>query len=237
MRIQHLPLLVLQVQLVEHCWLSRRLIRRWGFRMAYALESVLEQNGAEIRCLLRYYLERRFLQSQKCTIAESFYGTVRVRAAAQPDDKGQTKLMPLRTLDQTRLALFLALGPYLKERLRGWHNRWSEQEEQRQTKPRVLSCRSIAASHGFRSAAVAAAPEKTAKVLCSILSHHSRVSPSFQRLLPMEVLGRLFALCGSAKHALGSSDSTQDAARLCSCGCGCWQQDCIEQQWCSSHFC
>jgi len=117
----------------------RRLIRRWVFRMAYALESVLERNGAEIRCLLRYYLERRFLQSQRCTIAESFYGTVRVRAAAQPDDQGQTKLMPLRTLDQTRLALFLALGPYLKERLREWHNRWGEQEEQWQTSQEYYS--------------------------------------------------------------------------------------------------
>ena len=109
---------------------ARRLMKLWAIRLAAGLDKVLQRDGAEIRCLLRYQLERRLLRSHNCTLAESLYGVMRVRGVpSQQDEKDrqQFELIPLRTIDQTRLALVLALGPYLKEKLKGLYTRWKEE--------------------------------------------------------------------------------------------------------------
>ena len=104
-----------------------------GIQLAVAVEQNVRRHSAEIGCFLRYYLERRSLQLQKCTLAESFYGTVRVKAQQQQSQSNDfvqqkaMKLVPLETLDQARLALFLALGPFLREKLQTLYTRWKEQ--------------------------------------------------------------------------------------------------------------
>ena len=72
-----------------------------------------------------YLLERRCLSSASTsTSAESMYGVTRVKTTQLPD-RNASKLEPLSSVDTTRLALLLSLGPYLKEKLdrrMRWHS-------------------------------------------------------------------------------------------------------------------
>lgn len=115
----------------------------WILRLAAALERVLDKYGAEICCLIRYGLERRFLQSSSSsTLAESLYGMLRVKAinmnSASPDIGSSSKpvlvrkLVPLQRSDQTRLALMIAFGPYYQERLQDLHARWRSRNQTQQ---------------------------------------------------------------------------------------------------------
>lgn len=112
----------------------QRIALQWAVRFASGLGRLLDNYGAEMRCLFRYALERRFLKSLQCsTMAESVYGTIRVKAMLQPD--GQQKLVPLETTDQTRLALLIALGPYCQERFQQVCTRWNAHQQYLQHLP------------------------------------------------------------------------------------------------------
>lgn len=116
----------------------------WPKRMARVFAAILQKYPAEIQCLAVYLLERRCLSSTTtATMSESIYGGRRVKVverqrqrpqhlpaggnASTPPSRSSVKsLEPLSTADQTRLALVLALGPYLRTKLDAIHRLWSQ---------------------------------------------------------------------------------------------------------------
>lgn len=84
---------------------------------------VLEPFGPELRFLLVYWLERKsLLSSSSATVAEALYGGKRVQLVEEatssepPNSSQHRQLRPLSKRDGIRLALLMALGPYLEER-------------------------------------------------------------------------------------------------------------------------
>jgi hypothetical protein len=88
---------------------------------------LLRKFGPEISCLVLYALERRCLRSEACaTISESLYGGRRAKLERTKNDStnnNQRKLLPVSDRDGTRLALLVALGPYLRHRLLLWYQK------------------------------------------------------------------------------------------------------------------
>jgi hypothetical protein len=94
----------------------------------------LEPFGPELRCLTVYWLERMSLvsSSSSATIAEALYGGKRVKLEGTETSSSSSnnnnnnnnksnhylrrRLRPLSKQDGIRLALFMAIGPYLEER-------------------------------------------------------------------------------------------------------------------------
>jgi len=89
--------------------------------IARTLARLLLRYGPELRCLAIYLMERQCLYSKaSATVSESIYGARRAKLqqsnygnAANPHRR---KLTTLSNTDKTRLALLLALGPYLREK-------------------------------------------------------------------------------------------------------------------------
>ena len=92
-------------------------------------KQILEPWGPELRCFTVYWLERMSLLSSSATLAEALYGGKRVKLegiAKQSSSSSKNKtnnindqrrrLRSLTKQDAIRLALFMALGPYLEER-------------------------------------------------------------------------------------------------------------------------
>lgn len=105
------------------------IFHRIGRRFTMPLATFLQRNSVEIRCLLLYLIERWCLQTHSGTVAEIMYGTRRVLLSptihkdSSPTvthlDQSQSRrrLIPFRDKDAVRLALALALFPYLNEKL------------------------------------------------------------------------------------------------------------------------
>jgi Pex2 / Pex12 amino terminal region len=131
------------------------------YRLVRLLENVLRNGSTEIATLVYYVLQRQSLASASvsATLSESVYGGRRVKLALPPalnprgggdddddDDDGNMKspsasssnhpqkvsLQPLTRTDQTRLALLLALGPYVETKINALHQHWKQQQQQRQ---------------------------------------------------------------------------------------------------------
>ncbi|GAX25902.1 hypothetical protein FisN_6Hh060 [Fistulifera solaris] len=85
-------------------------------RYSKAFIAVMKRYHAEWRCLLLYWIQRRCLRMTSASCAEAVYGTK--RAMLLPED-GKHRMVPLDRKNATRLAILLALGPYLKEKLEG----------------------------------------------------------------------------------------------------------------------
>jgi hypothetical protein len=85
-------------------------------RYSLALIAFMKRYHAEWRCVLLYWMERRCLHMMSASCAEAVYGSK--RAMLLPED-GKHRIVPLDRKNATRLALCLALGPYLKEKLAG----------------------------------------------------------------------------------------------------------------------
>lgn len=110
-------------------------LRRFQSRIIKVLAKLTDQYSPEIRCLATYLLERRFLHntSNCATLAESIYGTVRVKMLQATDSSSSTRsprrqLVKLSNTDKTRVALLLALGPYMREKLLRWHYKWRQRD-------------------------------------------------------------------------------------------------------------
>jgi Pex2 / Pex12 amino terminal region len=138
---------------------------RWTTRTAAAVDGFLERRGSEIGALLRYWAERYCLHAPRgnSTLAEALYGMRRekvvVAAAAPATTKGndsdgtvQTatthtqQWRPLQRHDRTRLALYIALSPYLKEKVQMLYSLWRQQQQQRSNilKTVLVQCYPIA---------------------------------------------------------------------------------------------
>lgn len=94
------------------------LFRKWPVQVLKALLSnVIKPFGPEIRFLLVYALERGSLMRSNASIADSLYGGKRVKLGkANGSNENERSLLPIGKQDRVRLALFLAIGPYLEER-------------------------------------------------------------------------------------------------------------------------
>ena len=98
------------------------LLRRSNTKMASAMAHLIQYYGPEISCLILYSLERHCLRSNSCaTISESLYGGRQAKLDRSPgkEDSNQQhrKLLPLTDRDKTRMALLVAVGPYIRHRL------------------------------------------------------------------------------------------------------------------------
>jgi len=100
---------------------------RWRAITARYMEYILQNFGAELRLLLTYLVNRRCLRSNACaSLAESVYGGRRAKLGPVGEN-GQHSVLPLSDMDRTRLALMLALGPYIQERLEQLYHRLKQQ--------------------------------------------------------------------------------------------------------------
>ena len=79
--------------------------------MATIVETFGRAYGVELRCFIKYFVQRRCLHRIHATVAEAFYGGRRVRIGKEG------KLSDMNNRDQTRLALVLSISTYIKERL------------------------------------------------------------------------------------------------------------------------
>mmetsp|Transcript_26264 Transcript_26264/g.40277 ORF Transcript_26264/g.40277 Transcript_26264/m.40277 type:complete len:452 (+) Transcript_26264:17-1372(+) len=92
--------------------------------IARFVEYVGRHHGPEMRLFVTYLIERQCLKSKACaTFSESIFGARRAKLGATrrvvSNDKKivvKQKLLPISDRDKTRLALLVALGPYVKER-------------------------------------------------------------------------------------------------------------------------
>jgi hypothetical protein len=92
-------------------------------KLARAAKSMMQRHGPELRCLAIYLLERQCLHSKACaTLSESMYGVRRAKLSGAGEN--QRKVDPLSQGDKTRLALLLALGPYLREKMHMLYQKW-----------------------------------------------------------------------------------------------------------------
>jgi peroxin-12 len=103
-------------------------LHKWKNQIMLAAGSLLQNYGAEIRCIAIYLLERRSLHYFSATMAESMYGARRVKLE-KADRSGSRKLSDLSSVDKTRLALLLSLGPYLSEKLDSLHSEYRDPRE------------------------------------------------------------------------------------------------------------
>ncbi|GAX28123.1 hypothetical protein FisN_6Lh060 [Fistulifera solaris] len=83
-------------------------------RYSFILIAFMKRYHAEWRCLLLYWIERRCLRMTSASCAEAVYGNK--RAMLLPEN-GKHRMVPLDRKNATRLAILVALGPYLKEKL------------------------------------------------------------------------------------------------------------------------
>lgn len=120
-------------------WAARRtsmlsyvssLLRRSTSKAASTVAHLIQHYGPEISCLILYTLERHCLKSDACaTISESLYGGRQAKLdRSSSQDKQQRKLVPLGDRDKTRLALLVALGPYIRARLLLWYQKLKQQQ-------------------------------------------------------------------------------------------------------------
>ena len=79
--------------------------------MARIVETFGQAYRLELRCVMKYIVQRRCLQRVHATVAEAIYGGRRARIGKEG------KLSDMNDRDRTRLALVLALSTYIKERL------------------------------------------------------------------------------------------------------------------------
>lgn len=87
-------------------------------RYAMAMISVMKRYHMEWRFLMLYLLERHCLRISSATLAETVYGGKRAIVRDEVEGGSHRKrIVPLDRKNATRLALLLALGPYLKEKL------------------------------------------------------------------------------------------------------------------------
>lgn len=98
--------------------LYHKILRQWPIMILKALsQNVIKPFGPEIRFLLVYALERGSLMRSNASITEALYGGKRVKlGSANGSNENERSLLPIQKQDRVRLALFLALGPYLEER-------------------------------------------------------------------------------------------------------------------------
>jgi len=98
----------------------RSFLRRSAGKFSSTVARLLQKYGPEISCLILYTMERHCLRSQACaTISESLYGgrLAKVDLSNNNATNHERKLLPLNDRDKTRLALLVALGPYVRVRL------------------------------------------------------------------------------------------------------------------------
>ncbi|CAB9500623.1 Peroxisome assembly protein 12 [Seminavis robusta] len=101
-------------------------LQKSSSEFAGTIAKWLERFGPEISCLVLFLLERHCLRSQACaTISESLYGGRQAKLDRSTDNNNtqRRKLLPLSDKDRTRLALLVALGPYLRHRMLGWFHK------------------------------------------------------------------------------------------------------------------
>jgi Pex2 / Pex12 amino terminal region len=101
---------------------------------ADTMSRLLQCCGPEFSCLILFLLERHCLRSEACaTISESLYGgrLAKMDRSAISTDKNDNrrKLLPLSDTDRNRMALLVALGPYVRHRL------WLCYQKLQQTQP------------------------------------------------------------------------------------------------------
>ena len=104
-------------------------VHLWIAATARKVAFLLQRFSPELRCLIVYLLERQSLRSSSCTLAESIYGTKRAVVANEtPSTIRPTNSRMLLALNQnhaTRLALVLAVSPYLREKLDNYYQKFS----------------------------------------------------------------------------------------------------------------
>lgn len=104
---------------------------QWRARISQFVERAITTYGAELRLLMTYLVNRRCLKSNACaSVAESLYGGRRAKLGPAGVN-GQQSVLPLTDTDKTRLALVLALGPYVQERLDQMYHRFKQQSSGR----------------------------------------------------------------------------------------------------------
>jgi hypothetical protein len=94
-------------------------IRTGSATMARKFSLVLRRFIPELRCIAIYLFERYCLRLFSSTLAESLYGTKRMVLVEEnsSESRSSRKLVPLKGKHATRLALALAIVPYLREKL------------------------------------------------------------------------------------------------------------------------
>jgi peroxin-12 len=106
--------------------------RQWRARIARFVEYFIRNYEAELRLLVTYFVNRKCLRSNAgASVAESLYGGRRAKLGPVGEN-GQHTVLPLDDTDKTRLALILALGPYIQERLEGLYLRLKQQQSSAQ---------------------------------------------------------------------------------------------------------
>jgi peroxin-12 len=105
-------------------------LQKWRLRILRSCQDVLSTRGREILVLLMYWLERQCLLTNQATLSEMVYGGRRVQLGTEPthkNDKSQEHhqqrrlLLPADRHNLIRLALWMALEPYLAERLNKYY--------------------------------------------------------------------------------------------------------------------
>lgn len=110
------------------------LLSRLSSKFAATVAHLIQHYGPEISCLILYSLERHCLRSDSCaTISESLYGGRQAKLDRSPDKTDNSapenrKLLPLTDRDKTRMALLVAVGPYIRHRLFLWYQNLKQQQ-------------------------------------------------------------------------------------------------------------
>ena len=105
------------------------ILRRSTSKVASTVAHLIQHYGPEISCLILYTLERHCLRSDACaTISESLYGGRQAKLDRSSQDKQQRKLLAVGDRDKTRVALLVALGPYIRHRLLLWYQKLKQQQ-------------------------------------------------------------------------------------------------------------
>ena len=98
---------------------SSTVLRMMIDRMLYFVEFLVQKYGPEVRFLITYLIERRFIRGSSATMSESIYGGKRVKIL--PDNR----LEALTPSDQSKLLLTITGSSYMDEKLELLIRRWN----------------------------------------------------------------------------------------------------------------
>ena len=126
------------------------LLQRSTSKVASTIALLIHKFGPELSCLILYAVERQCLHSEACaTFSESLYGGRQAKLdhqSSQDDNKERRKLLPVSDRDKTRLALLVALGPYIQRRMLLLYQHLKQQQQQQQQQQPSHSERSLTAT-------------------------------------------------------------------------------------------
>jgi peroxin-12 len=115
-------------------WIAALVLLQRATRVAAAaMARVVHSCKQELQALLIFFVELFFLKANDATLSQTIYGSKCVRLQASAPDQQQQqrrrKLSPLVDTDRTRLALIMALMPYINKKIQVLFRKWEIQHD------------------------------------------------------------------------------------------------------------